>query len=114
MAESLILRHANEIELEQACRPSLFKKSMKKYSVAWWAYSFPITFLALASTEYAKQIKGFVAPGLLMLLISAISVLVFLGLMLSTAFNLDRFLQENDDPIVSFTKNRCMKSMQNS
>ncbi|KAJ4703951.1 S-type anion channel like [Melia azedarach] len=27
-----------------ACRPVLFKKSMRKFNVAWWAYSFTSTF----------------------------------------------------------------------
>ncbi|XP_050880964.1 S-type anion channel SLAH1 [Lathyrus oleraceus] len=36
------------------CRPALFKRSMAKFNVAWWAYSFPVTVLALASTEYAQ------------------------------------------------------------
>ncbi|KAE8686379.1 Aspartic proteinase A2 [Hibiscus syriacus] len=29
------------------CSPFLFKKSMRKFNVAWWAYSFPLTFIAL-------------------------------------------------------------------
>ncbi|KAF3335552.1 S-type anion channel SLAH1-like protein [Carex littledalei] len=36
-------------------RPTLFKRSMRKFSVAWWAYSFPLTVLALAATEYAQE-----------------------------------------------------------
>ncbi|KAL7213560.1 hypothetical protein ACSBR2_016146 [Camellia fascicularis] len=78
-----------------ACRPALFKKSMRRFNVAWWAYSFPLTFLALASVEYAKQVKGIVAPGL-MLMLSVLSVLVFLSLMVFTALNTNVFLHEND------------------
>ncbi|GAV73216.1 C4dic_mal_tran domain-containing protein, partial [Cephalotus follicularis] len=77
------------------CRPALFKKSMRKFNVAWWAYSFALTFLALASAEYAKEVKGHIASGL-MILLSALSVLVFLCLMLLTAANTDRLLREND------------------
>ncbi|KAG8385763.1 hypothetical protein BUALT_Bualt03G0079100 [Buddleja alternifolia] len=83
------------------CRPKLFKKSMKRFNVAWWAYSFPLTFLALASAQYANQVKGVVAPGL-MLLLSALSVFVFLGIMVFTAINTDTLLREND-PCLSFT-----------
>ncbi|XP_031494913.1 S-type anion channel SLAH1-like [Nymphaea colorata] len=34
--------------------PPLFQNSMKKFSFAWWAYSFPVTTLALSSASYAK------------------------------------------------------------
>ncbi|GLT45792.1 hypothetical protein SLA2020_196140 [Shorea laevis] len=85
------------------CRPCIFKKSMRKFNVAWWAYSFPVTFLALASAEYAKQVKGLVATGLTLVL-SILSVLVFFGLMLLTAANTNNLLNEND-PIMSFSNN---------
>lgn len=49
------------------CRPNLFKKSMRKFNVAWWAYSFPITILALSSTEYAHEVKSFIAYMLMMI-----------------------------------------------
>ncbi|GFP90186.1 s-type anion channel slah1 [Phtheirospermum japonicum] len=74
------------------CRPALFKKSMKRFNIAWWAYSFPLTFLALASAEYAQEVKGFVASTL-MLILSALSVLVFLGIMVFTAINTDRLMR---------------------
>ncbi|KAK6919338.1 Transporter protein SLAC1/Mae1/ Ssu1/TehA [Dillenia turbinata] len=67
-------------------RPTLFKKSMRKYSVAWWAYSFPLSVLALASAKYAQEVKGGVAHGI-MLGLSALSVLVSLVLMVFTALN---------------------------
>ncbi|XVE51080.1 hypothetical protein DITRI_Ditri02bG0009900 [Diplodiscus trichospermus] len=86
-----------------ACRPSLFKKSMRKFNVAWWAYSFPLTFLALAAAEYAQEVKGRVAT-VLMLVLSVLSVLVFLGLMLLTAANTDRLLGESD-PMERFYNN---------
>ncbi|KDP20720.1 hypothetical protein JCGZ_21191 [Jatropha curcas] len=86
-----------------ACRPSLFKKTMRKFNVAWWAYSFSLTVLALASAEYAKEVKGHTASGL-MLLLSALSVLVLIGLMLLTALNIDRFLYQND-PMLSLVNN---------
>ncbi|KAK6124516.1 hypothetical protein DH2020_041725 [Rehmannia glutinosa] len=77
------------------CRPALFKKSMKRFNIAWWAYSFPLTFLALASVEYAAQVKDMVASTL-MLILSALSVLVFIGIMLFTAANTDMLLRENE------------------
>ncbi|KAJ7946315.1 S-type anion channel like [Quillaja saponaria] len=67
-----------------ACRPALFRKSMKKLTVAWWVYSFPLTFLVLASAEYAHEVKGSIAPAF-MLVLSILSVLVFIGLILLTA-----------------------------
>ncbi|KAK0580167.1 hypothetical protein LWI29_037391 [Acer saccharum] len=92
-----------------ACRPVLFKKSMRKFNVAWWAYSFSLTFLALASAGYAQEQKGtHAAPGL-MLVLSALSVLVFLGLMLFTAANTNKLLYE-DDPILNFVNNSKSKS----
>lgn len=75
---------------------------MKKFNVAWWSYSFPLTFLALASVQYAHQVKSPVSAGL-MLLLSALSVLVFVGLTVSTALNLDMLLADNDR-YLNFTK----------
>ncbi|MFS7995227.1 putative transporter protein SLAC1/Mae1/ Ssu1/TehA [Helianthus anomalus] len=67
-------------------RPNLFKKSMKKFNVVWWAYSYPLTVLALASTEYAQEMKTGVAH-LLMIILSGLSVLVSFILMVYTALN---------------------------
>lgn len=89
----------------QACRPSLFKKSMRQFNVAWWAYSFPLTLLAMAATEYSGDVKCHVAT-LLMLLLSVVSILVFLGLMMLTATNIDRLFGGTDDPILTFCKNQ--------
>ncbi|KAL8136847.1 hypothetical protein V2J09_002848 [Rumex salicifolius] len=85
-----------------ACRPNLFKKSMRKFNIAWWAYSFPLTFLALASSEYAREVKGRLAPGL-MIILSGLSVIIFLGLTLFTVLNSTKLLKEND-PILIFAK----------
>lgn len=79
----------------QICRPTLFKKSLKRFNIAWWGYSFPLTFLALASAEYAQQVKGAVAHGL-MLTLSVSSVLVFIVIMVSTPLNTDVLLLGND------------------
>ncbi|XP_016541418.2 S-type anion channel SLAH1 [Capsicum annuum] len=84
------------------CRPTLFKKSMRKFNVAWWAYSFPLTFLALASLQYAHQVEGHVTSGL-MLLLSALSVVVFVVLTVTTALNLDMLLCDHDR-YLNFTK----------
>lgn len=67
---------------------------MKKFSVAWWAYSFPLTVLALASTEYAQEVKSGNAH-VMMLVLSALSVLVSLALMVFTAFNTNTFLLDS-------------------
>ncbi|KAL5755973.1 hypothetical protein ACOSQ2_020731 [Xanthoceras sorbifolium] len=81
---------------------------MRKFNVAGWDYSFPTTFLALASVGYAQEVKGHAAIRL-MLLLSALSVLIFLGLMLLTAANTNMPLYE-DDPILSFVNNSKTKS----
>ncbi|KAK4723014.1 hypothetical protein R3W88_013247 [Solanum pinnatisectum] len=83
------------------CRPSLFKKSMRKFNVAWWAYSYPVTLLALASTRYAKEVKGQV-PHTIMLTLSSLSVLVIIALLLSTALY-SKILLRDDDPSLKHT-----------
>ncbi|KAG5613400.1 hypothetical protein H5410_024681 [Solanum commersonii] len=83
------------------CRPSLFKKSLRKFNVAWWAYSYPVTLLALASTRYAKEVKGKV-PHTIMLTLSSLSVLVVIVLLLSTALY-SKILLRDDDPSLKHT-----------
>ncbi|KAI3774891.1 hypothetical protein L1987_49454 [Smallanthus sonchifolius] len=82
--------------LSLVSRPNLFKKSMKKFSVVWWAYSYPLTVLALASTEYAQEMKTTLAH-LLMLILSGLSVLVSFVLMVYTALNTNILLPRDDD-----------------
>jgi len=60
---------------------------MRKFSVAWWAYSFPLTTLAIASAQYAHEVKGIMAH-VIMLVLSLISVLVCIMLMIVTALNI--------------------------
>ncbi|KEH36225.1 C4-dicarboxylate transporter/malic acid protein [Medicago truncatula] len=81
------------------CRPALFKRSMRRFNVAWWAYSFPVTVLAMASTNYAQQVKGTVSH-ILMLILLALSVLVSFSLTLFTLLNSKMLLPDND-PIAS-------------
>nr|AAD38287.1 unknown protein [Oryza sativa Japonica Group] len=54
---------------------------MRRFSVAWWAYSFPLTVLALAAAEYAQEVRE-VAASVLMLALAILSVAVTLALML--------------------------------
>ncbi|KAF7829611.1 S-type anion channel SLAH4-like [Senna tora] len=75
--------------------PMLFKRSMRRFNVAWWAYSFPVTVLAIASTEYAHQVKASIAD-ILMLILSALSVFVSLALTLFTLLNSNMLLPDND------------------
>jgi tellurite resistance protein TehA-like permease len=77
----------------QACRPELFKKTMKRLNVTWWIYSFPLTFLGLACAEYAHEVKSLAASGL-MLLICIVSVLVFVFLMLTTVLKIESLLHK--------------------
>ncbi|XP_009618955.1 S-type anion channel SLAH4-like [Nicotiana tabacum] len=80
-------------------RPALFKRSMRKFNVSWWAYSFPITVMAMASTKYAQEMKN-TASHILMLLLSGLSVIVLLVLMIFTAFNSNSFLPGEGDGAV--------------
>ncbi|KAI3711141.1 hypothetical protein L2E82_41011 [Cichorium intybus] len=82
-----------------ASRPALFKKSISSFSVAWWAFSFPLSFLALASTAYSQEAKGMVANGLALVL-STISVLVFVFLLVCSTLKIDTLLR---NPILSFS-----------
>ncbi|KAK8575436.1 hypothetical protein V6N13_033327 [Hibiscus sabdariffa] len=86
------------------CRPFLFKKSMRKFHIVWWAYSFPLTFISLAAVQYAREVKSHAAT-LLMLVLSVTSLLVLLGLMMLTAANVNQLLRDTDDPMLTFCKN---------
>ncbi|PON51998.1 Voltage-dependent anion channel [Parasponia andersonii] len=81
------------------CRPMLFKRSMRRFNVAWWAYSFPLSVLALASVEYAQEVKGVMAH-ILMLFMLVLSVLVSLSLVIFTVIN-TRMLLPDNDPIAT-------------
>ncbi|KAJ4981275.1 hypothetical protein NE237_032112 [Protea cynaroides] len=81
-------------------RPILFKKAMKRFNVAWWAYSFPVTMLALAATKYAQEVEGGIAQGLMYGLFG-LSVLVSLALIISTALNTSMLLPDADPAILS-------------
>lgn len=99
-------------ELKQVSRPALFKKSIKKFNVAWWAYSFPLTVLALAATEYAQEVSGGVAHAM-MLVLSALSVLVSFLLMVFTALNTNILFTGKDDPALSDLK-ECSTTLPSS
>ncbi|XP_073003473.1 S-type anion channel SLAH4-like [Typha latifolia] len=76
-------------------RPTMFKRSMRRFGVAWWAYSFPLTMLALAATEYAEKVKGGV-PNTMMLLLSLLSLLVTFTLVLFTILKTTHLLPYED------------------
>jgi tellurite resistance protein TehA-like permease len=91
----LVLLELNEWLL-QVSRPALFKRAMRRLSVAWWAYSFPLSVLALASTEYAQEVRHPAANGL-KLVLTVLSVTITLALMLFTALHTADLLL-HDDP----------------
>lgn len=72
---------------------------MRRFNVAWWAYSFPLTILAHAATRYAQEVKANVA-NLLMLVLSVLSVIVTLALIAFTAIKTNDILPQ-DDPFDS-------------
>ncbi|XP_003565577.1 S-type anion channel SLAH1 [Brachypodium distachyon] len=78
-------------------RPTLFKRAMRRFSVAWWAYSFPLTVLALAAAEYAQELSEEAAASVLMLALAVLSVVVTLALMVFTALRTGDLLP-HDDP----------------
>ncbi|KZV18849.1 hypothetical protein F511_08655 [Dorcoceras hygrometricum] len=80
------------------CRPALFKKAMRKFSIAWWAYSYPVTILALTSTRYEQEVKSGVSHAL-RLSLSILSVLVLFGLLIFTLIN-PKLLLPEDDPML--------------
>lgn len=80
----------------QVSRPTLFKRAMRRFSVAWWAYSFPLTVLALAAAEYAQEVRE-VAASVLMLALAILSVAVTLALMVFTVLHTNDLLP-HDDP----------------
>ncbi|KAI3698145.1 hypothetical protein L6452_31257 [Arctium lappa] len=82
-----------------ASRPVLFKKSVKRFSVEWWAFSFPLTFLALASIAYAQQVKD-VAAEILALVLSVTSVLVFFSLLVCSILKIHSLVHK---PILCFS-----------
>ncbi|KAK7348417.1 hypothetical protein VNO80_22973 [Phaseolus coccineus] len=86
--------------MSQACRPAMFKKSMKRFNVTWWLYSFPLTFLGLACAQYAEDVKSDMASWL-MLVICMVSVLIFIGLMIVTVLKIEMLLNKNS-PIISY------------
>ncbi|XP_058722730.1 uncharacterized protein LOC131594577 [Vicia villosa] len=59
----------------------------KKFSVAWWVFSFPLTVLATASAQYAHEVNGIMAI-VMMLILALISVLVCLALIIISALNI--------------------------
>ncbi|KAM0910506.1 hypothetical protein ACQ4PT_014105 [Festuca glaucescens] len=82
-------------------RPTLFKRAMRRFSVAWWAYSFPLTVLALAAAEYAQGVRE-PAANVLVLVLAVLSVVVTLALMVFTAFRTNDLLP-HDDPFSAAT-----------
>jgi tellurite resistance protein TehA-like permease len=80
----------------QVCRPTLFKRAMRRFTVAWWTYSFPLTVLALAAAEYAHAVRQ-AAANVLMLALAVLSVAVTLALMVFTALRTNDLLP-HDDP----------------
>ncbi|XP_059285066.1 S-type anion channel SLAH1-like [Lycium ferocissimum] len=86
--------------LSLVSRPALFNRSMRKFNISWWAYSFPLTVLAMASAKYAQEMKN-TASHLLMLLLSGLSAVVSLVLMIFTAFNSNSFLPGHGDDAMS-------------
>ncbi|WOK92561.1 hypothetical protein Cni_G01252 [Canna indica] len=77
-------------------RPALFKRSMRRFNIAWWAYSFPLTTVAMAAAEYAKEVTGGIASALVLML-TALSVVVVVFLLAFTAVKTSDLLPRGDD-----------------
>lgn len=66
---------------------------MRRFDVAWWAYSFPLTVLAMASAEYTRAVKEKIAH-CVMLGLMLLSVVVFISLIVSTVINYRTLLDD--------------------
>ncbi|XP_022137574.1 S-type anion channel SLAH1-like [Momordica charantia] len=73
--------------------------SMKRFNIAWWAFSFPLSALALASIEYHHQVRALPAK-ILMFLLLGLSVFVIVSLVAATLLNSDMLLRD-DDPLLN-------------
>ncbi|KAM0933138.1 putative transporter protein SLAC1/Mae1/ Ssu1/TehA [Dioscorea sansibarensis] len=80
-------------------RPALFKRSMRKFNIAWWTYSLPVTILALTATEYAQEVKGGISNAL-MLCLSVLSSFITLALLVYSVLNAGKLIPV-DDPFSS-------------
>ncbi|CAN1161256.1 S-type anion channel SLAH1 [Linum perenne] len=87
-------------------RPTLFRKSMRKFNIAWWAYCFPLTVLALASVDYAQEVKHSEVAHGLMLLLSTSSILVSFALMVLTALNTSTLFPDDDPGLFKHKNNK--------
>ncbi|KAJ0962608.1 hypothetical protein J5N97_027730 [Dioscorea zingiberensis] len=82
-------------------RPTLFKRSMRKFNLAWWTFSLPLSIMALAATEYAQEVKGPIS-NVLMLCLCVVSSLVTLALLVYSVLNTVQLLPFHD-PFLSST-----------
>ncbi|KAL5730023.1 hypothetical protein ACHQM5_002901 [Ranunculus cassubicifolius] len=85
------------------CRPILFRKAMKKFNIAWWEYSFPLSVLALASTEYAHEVNESVAHGIMLILL-ALSAIVLKSLIIITVININNLFADDSHNFCPVTK----------
>lgn len=69
---------------------------MRRFSVAWWAFPFPLTALAVASVEYAREVEDHAAV-VLVLVLSALSVVVTVAVVVCTAIRTSDLLPHGDD-----------------
>lgn len=63
--------------------------------MAWWGYSFPVTVLALASVEYAEEVK-LVTAHAMMIVLAVFSFLLCFVLIIVTAFHSNMLLPDSD------------------
>lgn len=68
-----------------------------KFSLTWWAYTFPMTGAAVATIRYANEVKGWF-PQALSVTLCAVSVLIVTSLFISTIIHafVQRDLYPND------------------
>ncbi|XP_023531645.1 S-type anion channel SLAH1-like [Cucurbita pepo subsp. pepo] len=81
-------------------RPMLFRKCMRKFTVAWWSYSFPLSLLALACNEYAKEV-GVEAAHVCALLLALLSLFVSLFLLILTVLRTNSMIPMSSPEISS-------------
>ncbi|KAF0927134.1 hypothetical protein E2562_030581 [Oryza meyeriana var. granulata] len=60
--------------------------------MAWWAFPFSLTVLAIAAVEYTREVGGHAAV-MLVLILSALSVVVTIAIVVCTAVRTNDLLQ---------------------
>uniref|UniRef100_A0A0D9WEI1 C4-dicarboxylate transporter/malic acid transport protein n=1 Tax=Leersia perrieri TaxID=77586 RepID=A0A0D9WEI1_9ORYZ len=96
-----------------ATRSALFRRAMRPFSVAWWAFPFPLTMLAVTAIEYAREVGGHAAV-VLEIVLSALSAVVTVAIVVCTAVRTSDLLPHGDDDPLAGTSSMVVPQLMNS